>query len=106
MPTLEHGEDSKERRKRRKGRPAGSVKITIDDVAEMHGFPVPTVYGWTRQKCRDGKPVLPVTKFGHLVRVLRSDAEKVPERLKLRTRRAAPSFFSKRAPDADGGNDE
>lgn len=82
--------------KRKRGRPAGQAeKLTIEEVASLHGFPAPTVYGWTRQMCRDGKPVLPVTKFGHLVRVLRSDAERVPERLKLRKRGPAPSFFSK-----------
>ena len=91
------------KRKRRRGRPCGPAqKLTIAEVAALHGFPESTVYGWTRQKCRDGKPVLPVTKFGHLVRVLRSDAEKVPERLKLRPRRA-PSFFSLGATSTDGG---
>lgn len=89
--------------KRGRGRPAGSVKITIDDVAEMHGFPPPTVYGWTRQMCLDGKPVLPTKKYGHLVRVLKSDALAVPERLKLRMPRR-PSFFSQTS--NAGGDDE
>lgn len=100
MPT-EQGEIEKPRRR---GRPPGPVqKLTISEVAEMHGFPVPTVYGWTRQLCRDNKPVLPVQKFGRLVRVLRSDAEAVPTRLNLRRPRALPSFFSN---SAKSGGDE
>lgn len=71
----------------------------------MHGFPAPTVYGWTRQMCRDGKPVLPAKKYGHLVRVLKADAVAVPERLKLRTPRRRPSFFSQGSID-QGGDDE
>lgn len=72
----------------------------------MHGFAEATVYGWTRQMCLDGKPVLPVTKFGRLVRVLRSDAEKVPERLMLRKRGPALSFFSVGAATSSEGGFE
>jgi transposase len=66
--------------------------MTIDQVAAMHGFSVPTVYGWTRQTCVDGLPVLPVVKYGRRVRVRASDAEQVPERLLQRLRRPS-SFF-------------
>lgn len=96
---------SKTTPKRGRGRPSGSVKITIDDVAVMHGFPKPTVYGWTRQMCLDGKAVLPAKKYGHLVRVLRSDALAVPERLTMRLPRRRPSFFSQGS-DGQGGDDE
>ena len=66
--------------------------LTIDQVAAMHGFSAPTVYGWTRQMCVDGLPVLPVVKYANRVRVRASDAAQVPERLGLRLRRPS-SFF-------------
>ena len=79
--------------KRRRGRPAGPVAmLTIEQVAAMYGFSAPTVYGWTRQICVDGLPVLPVVKYGRRVRVRASDAEQVPERMPLRLRRPS-SFF-------------
>jgi transposase len=66
--------------------------LTIDEVAAMHGFSAPTVYGWTRQICVDGLPVLPVVKYAYRVRVHPSDAAQVPERLAMRLRRPS-SFF-------------
>lgn len=87
------------------GRPPGAVtKLTIAEVAALHGFPVPTVYGWTRQMWRDGRPVLPVVKFGNRVRVKLSDAEAVPDRLAMRLPRL-PAFFCAVTSDA-GGADE
>lgn len=80
--------------KRRRGRPAGPVAMmTIAEVASMTRFAVPTVYGWTRQLCVDGRTVLPVVKFGNLVRVKVSDVEQVPARQLLRCRRSV-SFFA------------
>ena len=66
--------------------------MTIDQVAKLHGFSAQTVYGWTRQTCVDGLPVLQVVKYANRVRVRASDAAQVPERLLLRLRRLS-SFF-------------
>jgi hypothetical protein len=57
----------------------------------MLSVPLQTVYTWTRQKTAKGKPVLPTTKLGRMVRILVTDVELLPERLAARR---PSSFFS------------
>jgi len=77
---------------RRRGRPAGPEPLcSIKEVAEAFAVPLFTVYGWTRQLCADGKPVLPVRKLGRLVRVRVRDLDALDERLRARP---SVSFFS------------
>jgi len=76
---------------KRRGRPAEPEPLcTIKEVSEAFAVPLQTVYGWTRQKCFDGLPVLPVRKLGSRVRVRVRDLEKLDERLSARP---AVSFF-------------
>jgi excisionase family DNA binding protein len=77
--------------KRKRGRPAGAVqRLTVQQVAELLGVPVQTVYTWTRQRTTDDRPVLPVTRYGRAVRILITDVESLPDRL---ANRAPASFF-------------
>lgn len=77
---------------RKRGRPAGPEPLcTIKEVAEAFAVPLFTVYGWTRQLCADGQPVLPVRKLGRLVRVRVRDLDQLDARLSARP---AVSFFS------------
>lgn len=66
----------------------------VKEVHVMLSVPLQTVYTWTRQKCYDGKPVLPKVKLGRLVRIRQSDLDKLEERLAARR---PSSFFSDRA---------
>jgi excisionase family DNA binding protein len=68
--------------------------LTITQVAEEVQFARPTVYGWTRERCVDGKPVLPVVRFGRQVRVTRAAVEALPKRLSLRVPAPRFSFFA------------
>jgi hypothetical protein len=82
---------------RKRGRPAGPEPLcTVAEVAEAFRVPLQTVYGWTRQRCADGKPVLPVRKLGRLVRVRVRDLDLLDERLACRP---AVSFFVKEGQD-------
>lgn len=77
---------------RKRGRPAGPEPLcTIKEVAEAYAVPLQTVYAWTRQRCADGQPVLPVRKLGRLVRVRVRDLDALDARLAARP---AVSFFS------------
>lgn len=70
---------------RQRGRPAGPEPLcTVAEVAEAFCVPVQTVYGWTRQACADGRPVLPVRKLGRLVRVRVRDLDALEDRLAAR----------------------
>jgi len=81
--------------KRKRGRPVGAVqRLTVQEVADLLSLPsVQTVYTWTRQRTVDGKPVLPVTRYGRSVRILMTDVESLPERL---ANRAPASFFAQK----------
>jgi hypothetical protein len=91
--------------KPRPGRPAGPEQLaTVAEVADAMRVPIKTVYRWTREMCRDGKPLLPTKKLGSLVRIRVSDlGEKLEQRMKLRVRSdPALSFFSAKADNAGG----
>jgi len=82
---------------RKRGRPAGPEPLcTVKEVSEAYAVSLFTVYGWTRQLCADGRPVLPVRKLGRLVRVRVRDLEQLDERLAVRpdAAAAAVSFFA------------
>lgn len=87
--------------KKKRGRPAGAVqRLTVQQVKELLSLKsVQTVYTWTRQLTVDGKPVLPVKKYGRSVRILMTDVEALPDRL---ASRAPVSFFAQKG----GKNDE
>lgn len=88
------------KKKRERGRPAGAVqRLTVQEVVALLSLKsVQTVYTWTRQRTADGKPVLPVKKYGRAVRILMTDVEALPERLAAR---APSSFFAQK-----GGTDD
>lgn len=84
----------------KRGRPVGAVqRLTVQEVVKLLSLKsVQTVYTWTRQRTADGKPVLPVKKYGRAVRILMTDVEALPERLAAR---APSSFFAQK-----GGTDD
>ena len=66
----------------------------MKQVADLLSVPsVQTIYTWTRQRTADGKPVLPVHRYGRAVRILLTDVEALPERLAAR---APASFFAQK----------
>lgn len=90
--------DSSSITKRKRGRPVGAVqRLSVQEVARLLAKPVQSIYTWTRQKTPDGKPVLPVTRYGRSVRILMTDVEALPERLAAR---APASFFAERGAKA------
>lgn len=53
-----------------------------------------TIYGWLREMCSDGKPVLPHRKLGNMVRIPVRCVDHIEERFPLRLSARPPSFFS------------
>lgn len=84
--------DSSSNTKRKRGRPVGAVqRLSVREVAALLAMPVQSIYTYTRQRTVDGKPVLPVVRYGRSVRILMTDVEALPDRLAAR---APASFFA------------
>lgn len=103
MHTIAHDESLKERKPKRRGRPAGAVQLlSVRTVAELLDVPEKKVYDWTYKLCSlDMKPILAAKRLGTRVRIPETALEALELRLAHRADAAPLSFFSADA-DSNG----